>query len=136
MPKSAGRDLVLSVYNGTSYVPVAGLRTRSLTLDDTEVDVTTADSTGRWKELLTGAGVRSLSVEAAGLWDRDAGGKLALAQFTAGTLFTGRIAWPAAGLQFDASFQVQNMAFEAPYDGAGGFSMTVNSSGPVTITVT
>ena len=45
----------------------AGLRTTQLSVNGEAVNVTTKDS-GGWRELLSGAGVRSVSVSAAGIF--------------------------------------------------------------------
>ena len=51
-----GKDLLLKIFNGTSYETVAGLRSKRLTFNAETVDVTDAESAGRWRELLGGAG--------------------------------------------------------------------------------
>jgi len=50
-----------------AYTTVAGLRTTQLSINGELVVVTSKDS-GGWRELLSGAGVRSVSVSAAGIF--------------------------------------------------------------------
>ncbi len=72
MAVQKGRDLLVRMDDGTgAYVAVAGLRARRIAFDAGLVDVTTAESAGRWRELLGGAGPRHASVSGAGLF-RDA----------------------------------------------------------------
>jgi len=40
------------------FVTVAGLRTRTLAFNAAAIDITDAESAGRWRELLAGAGVK------------------------------------------------------------------------------
>jgi TP901-1 family phage major tail protein len=49
------------------YATVAGLRTTQLSINGDAVVVTNKDS-GAWRELLSGAGVRSVSVSGAGVF--------------------------------------------------------------------
>ena len=58
-----GSAFLLKVGNGGSpptYQTVAGLRTTQLSVNGDPVNVTSKDS-GGWRELLSGAGVRSVS---------------------------------------------------------------------------
>ncbi len=65
-----GSAFLLKVGNGAAppvYQTVAGLRTTQLSVNGEAVNVTTKDS-GGWRALLSGAGVRSVSVSAAGIF--------------------------------------------------------------------
>ena len=65
MPASPGRSLLLRVNTaGTTFVTAGGLRTKQVKRSTDKVDVTTADSAGRWRELLPGAAVQSLTFTA------------------------------------------------------------------------
>ena len=69
MAAQKGKDLLLKIDDGTgTFVTVAGLRTQRLALNADAVDVTHAESAGRWRELLAGAGVRRASVAGAGVF--------------------------------------------------------------------
>lgn len=69
MAAQKGKDLLLKIDDGTGlFVTVAGLRTRRFTLNAEAVDITHQESTGRWRELLAGAGVRRASVSGAGVF--------------------------------------------------------------------
>jgi TP901-1 family phage major tail protein len=62
MAAQNGKDLLLKISDGASFVTIGGLRTRRLALNADTVDVTDAESSGRWRELLDGAGVKRASV--------------------------------------------------------------------------
>ena len=60
---------------GTSpqvFTTLAGLRTTTWTINGEDVDVTTKDDNG-WQQRLAGAGVRSLSISAGGVFQDSAG---------------------------------------------------------------
>ena len=71
MAAQKGKDLLIKIHDGSSYVTVAGLRARRLAFNAETVDITHAESAGRWRELLAGAGVRRASLGGRGLF-RDA----------------------------------------------------------------
>lgn len=132
MAAKAGRDWALYIYNGTSYIQVAGLRTRSFKANSTEVDVTTADSPGRWRELLGAAGIQSLDIDAGGRFQNDAGAKLMFGAVTTAAITVARLVTP--GLQIDGSFLFSEYNSEGPYNEATDFSVKLMSSGQPTFT--
>lgn len=133
MAASAGRDWALSVLSNGSYVPVAGLRTRSFKANNTNVDITTADSAGRWRELLGGAGVQSLDIDAAGIAKNDAGAKILFGAATTSTLQTIRLV--TNGIQIDGTFLIDSYNAAGPYNEAQTFDVKLLSSGQPTITL-
>ena len=133
MPAYAGRSWALSLLIGGSYIPVAGLKTRSMTVNNTNVDVTTADSQGRWRELLGGAGIQSLDVDIAGLYQNDAGAKALFAASTQSSLVTMRLV--TQGIQIDMSAFVDQYKSDGPFNDAQTFEAKLLSSGQPTITL-
>ena len=74
MAAQAGKDILLKISDGAPtpvFTTVAGLRARTISLNAQAIDATDGDSTGRWRELLAGAGVRSVAVSGSGVF-RDA----------------------------------------------------------------
>jgi len=69
----SGNNFLLKVadkYNGSTYTTVAALRTTSLVINKSSVDVTTKSSNG-WQELLPGGGVKSIQISAEGVYSDD-----------------------------------------------------------------
>src|SRR4051795_2239237 len=65
-----GSAFLLKIGDGAvppTYRTIAGLRTTQLSVNGEAVNVTSKDS-GGWRELLSGAGVRQVSVSAAGIF--------------------------------------------------------------------
>ena len=58
MAAQKGKDLLVKLADGASLVTVAGLRARQIAFNAETVDVNDSESTGRWRELLAGAGMR------------------------------------------------------------------------------
>jgi len=70
MVAQKGKDLLLKLDTTGSggFVTVAGLRSKRLAFNAETVDVTDAESAGRWRELLAGSGVQRASVSGAGIF--------------------------------------------------------------------
>ena len=73
MSAQNGKDLLIKVdMTGTgSFTTIAGLRATRISFNAESVDVTSLDSSGGWRELLGGAGVRSANLSGSGVF-RDA----------------------------------------------------------------
>ena len=70
MPAEKGSAFLLKIGNGAQpavFATVAGMRTTQMSVNGEGVNVTSKDS-GGWRELLSGAGVRSVSVAASGIF--------------------------------------------------------------------
>lgn len=134
MSASAGRLWALSVSSdgGSTYQAVAGLRTRSFKAGNTNVDVTTADSPNRWRELLGGAGIQSIELDCAGVYQDDAGALILFQAATTSSIIKARLA--TNGLQIDGSFLVDSYNASGPYNEAETFDAKLQSSGQPTFT--
>src|SRR4051812_25427903 len=110
MSAQKGKDLLVKIFDGSSYVTVAGLRTRRLTFNAETVDVTNADSVGRWRELLAGAGVKRASISGRGLF-KDASTDATMRQtFFDGTIQNYQIVIPTFGTVAGA-FQITSLEY-------------------------
>lgn len=70
MAAQNGKDLLLKVDldgNG-SFQTMAGLRASRLSFNAETVDVTSLESTGGWRELLGGAGVKTAAISGSGIF--------------------------------------------------------------------
>src|SRR4051794_9123774 len=68
MAAQKGKDLLVKIFDGAGYTTVAGLRARRLSFNAETVDITHAESAGRWRELLDGAGIKRAAVSGRGLF--------------------------------------------------------------------
>ena len=100
MAAQRGKDILLKIGDGAepeTFVTVAGLRARTISLNARTIDVTDGDSAGRWRELLAGAGVKQASVSGAGVFRDAASDDLIRAVFFAQEARAWRLSVPDVG---------------------------------------
>ena len=68
MAAQKGKDLLIKVDQDGTFITVAGLRAKRLAFNAETVDITDAESSGRWRELLEGAGVQRASISGSGIF--------------------------------------------------------------------
>lgn len=112
-----------------TYRTVAGLRTTQMSITGDTVVITNKGS-GGWRDLLSGAGVRSVSVSAAGIFL----GSAAEAQLRTHAL-NGELA--ACELSFEdgqrmqGRFLVQRLDYAGDFNGERNYTLQLESSGEV-----
>jgi TP901-1 family phage major tail protein len=134
MAGQAGKDMLLKLSDGATtptFHTVAGLRARTITLNAQVVDATSADSPGRWRELLAGAGVRTCSVSGAGLFKDAASDAQVRASFFAGDARVWRLVVPDFGT-LEGPFQIASLEYAGAHDGEATFAITLASAGELT----
>jgi TP901-1 family phage major tail protein len=129
MGAQKGKDLLIRAGDGAGgFVAVAGLRSRQITLNAETVDVTNADSTGRWRELLAGAGVRRAAVAGSGVFrDQASDARLRLIFFE-GAIESFQIVVPAFGI-LEGPFQIASLEYRGDHAGEVIFDMSLDSAG-------
>lgn len=134
MVAQKGRDLLLKVEDGGSFVTVAGLRSKKLSFNAQVVDVTDAQSAGRWRELLGGAGVQRASVSGSGIFKDQASDALVRAAFFAGAILSWELVIPDFGT-VAGPFQVTALEYSGAHDGELLFELSLESAGALTFGV-
>ena len=130
MATQKGKDLLLKINDGTGFSTVAGLRTKTLSFNSQSVDVTHADSAGRWRELLAGAGVKRASLTASGIFKDAASDALVRQKFFDDALCNFQLVIPDFGT-VTAPFQIGTLEFTGAHDGELTFEITLESAGEV-----
>lgn len=133
MGAQKGRDLLLKLDETGSgiFETVAGLRATRLSFNADTVDVTTAESAGRWRELLAGAGLRSAAVSGSGIF-KDAASDAALRRvFFGGTNPGFEIVIPDLGV-LSGPFQITSLEYSGHHDGEAAFEVALVSAGALT----
>jgi len=125
-----GKDLLLKLANGESYVTVAGLRSKRLAFNSEAVDITDADSTGRWRELLGGAGVQRASLSASGIFKDATSDGLIRSRFFGGTISTWQLVIPDFGT-VSGPFQITALEYTGNHDGEVAFEIALESAGVI-----
>ncbi|MEF3367408.1 phage major tail protein, TP901-1 family [Methylocystis sp. 9N] len=128
MAAQKGKDLLLKISDGASFVTVAGLRTRRLALNADTVDVTDAESSGRWRELLDGAGVKRASLSGTGVFKDQASDALLRQTFFDGLLRDWQIVIPGFGV-LSGPFQIANLDYRGEHAGEVTFDISLESAG-------
>ncbi|TCL76175.1 phage major tail protein, TP901-1 family [Rhizobium sp. BK251] len=128
MVAQKGKDLLLKVHNGTAYETVAGLRSKRLAFNAETVNVTDAESAGRWRELLGGAGVQRASVSGTGIFKDAATDALVRAAFFNGAILDWQIVIPGFGT-VSGPFQATALEYSGQHDGEVTFELALESAG-------
>lgn len=133
MGAEKGSAFLLKVGNGGTpvvYTTVAGLRTTQLSVNGEAVNVTNKDS-GGWRELLSGAGVRSVSVSGAGIFTGSAAETRVRSNALAGVIDEFELSFES-GERMRGRFLVTRLDYAGDYNGERSYTMSLESSGPVT----
>ena len=130
-----GKDLLLKLDAEATgdFLTVAGLRTRRLEFSADTVDVTSADSPERWRELLAGAGVRRARLSGAGVFRDQASDAAVGSAFFVGAVRPWRVVLPDFGT-VEGPFQIAALEFAGDHDGEMTFDLSLESAGALTFT--
>jgi TP901-1 family phage major tail protein len=130
MTAQQGRALLLKIGDGAdpeTFATVAGLRATTLAFNAQSVDITNADSTEMWRELLS-AGVKSASVSGSGVF-KDAASDAAIR----GAFFDQRLAnWQIVIPSFgtvSGAFKIVSLQYDGPFDGEVKVALSLASAG-------
>lgn len=136
MVAQKGKDLLLKLDTDGqgSFVTVAGLRSKRLAFNSETVDVTNADSIGRWRELLAGAGVQRAAVSGSGIFKDSASDALLRDRFFNGAISTWQMAIPDFGV-VEGAFQITALEYSGNHDGEVTFEAALESAGAISFTV-
>lgn len=132
MAAQKGSSFLLKISNGANpavYRTVAGLRTTQMSINGDMVVVTNKDSAG-WREILTGAGTRSVSVSAAGIFLGSDAESAIRSHALAGTLDQYELSFDD-GEKLRGSFAVQRLDYAGDFNGERNYTLQLESSGPV-----
>jgi TP901-1 family phage major tail protein len=132
MPAQNGSAFLLKIGDGDTpiaYETVAGLRTTQMSINGDSVVITHKQS-GGWRELLSGAGTRSVSVSAAGIFLGSTAEAAVRAHALAGTLDDYELSFED-GARLRGRFLVQRLDYSGDFNGERTYTLQLESSGPV-----
>lgn len=134
MTKQAGRLVLIKVDTTGAgvFATIGGGQTKSITLNNEQVDVTNDQSVNQWRELLGGAGVKSMSCALKGIFDNDAAATKMFDNALSGTINDYQIIVPGIGT-FEGAFQVASCEISGEYKGAVQYSTNFESAGEITL---
>ena len=130
-----GKDLLIKVdlTGDGNFQSVAGLRATRISFNAESVDVTSLESQGVWRELLSGAGVKSAAISGSGIF-RDATSDERVRQiFFDGETPEFQVIIPDFGT-VEGAFQVTSIEYAGTHDGEATYELSLASAGLLTFT--
>jgi TP901-1 family phage major tail protein len=134
---AAGADLALRIETATpgTYVALAGMQAKSFSINNEAIETTNSDSTGRWREYLTGSlAMKTMSFSGDGVFKDGApidrlvtmvNGASGEAKFQ---LFV-----PTLGT-FEGMFKITSLELSGAHNEEIKYSMSAESNGAITFT--
>ena len=132
MAAEKGSAFLLKVGDGAgtpTYATVAGLRTTQLSINGESV-VITSKASGGWRELLSGAGTRSVSVAGAGVFTGSAAEARLKGNALAGTLDDYELSFES-GDRMRGRFLLTRLDYAGDFNGERSYTLALESSGQV-----
>ncbi|MEX6632152.1 phage major tail protein, TP901-1 family [Hyphococcus lacteus] len=134
MTAQRGKDLLLKLSDASdpeAFSIIGGLRTKTLSLNTQMIDVTHSQSSGGWRELLVGGGVRQASVSGAGVFLNDASAVTVRSVFFAGETRNWQIIIPGFGT-IAGAFLITNLDYAGEHDREATMALALESAGAIT----
>ena len=133
MAAQNGKDLLVKIdmTGDGSFQTVAGLRATRLSLNAEPVDVTSLESTGGWRELLGGAGMKTAAISGSGVFkDADTDAR-ARQIFFDGETPEFQVVVPDFGI-IEGKFQITSIEYAGAHNGEATYEMSMASAGALT----
>lgn len=132
MAAEKGSAFLLKVGDGAAtpaYTTIAGLRTTQLSINGDSVVITNKGSAG-WRELLSGAGVRSVSASGAGVFTGSAAEARIKTNALSGVLDDYELSFES-GERLRGRFLVTRLDYAGDFNGERSYTLSLESSGAV-----
>ena len=132
MSAERGSAFLLKIGSGgaePSYATVAGLKTTQLSVNGDAVAITNKDS-GGWRDLLSGAGVRSVSVAASGIFTGSAAETKVRGLALSGGIERYELSFES-GEKMRGQFLVTRLEYAGDFNGERNYTLALESSGEV-----
>lgn len=132
MAAERGSAFLLKIGSGgetPSFATVAGLKTTQLSINGDAVAITNKGS-GGWRELLSGAGVRSVSVAASGIFTGSSAESEIRGLALSGTLQDYELSFES-GERLRGEFLVTRLDYAGDFNGERNYTLALESSGEV-----
>lgn len=135
MAAQNGKDLLikLDMTGSGTFETIAGLRATRMSFNAESIDVTSLESTGGWRELLGGAGVKSASLSGSGVF-RDEGTDERTRQiFFDGETPDYQVVIPDFGI-IEGAFMVTSIEYAGTHNGEATYELSLASAGALGFT--
>ena len=130
-----GKDLLikLDMTGGGQFDTIAGLRATRISFNAESVDVTSLESSGGWRELLAGAGVKSAAISGSGVFRDEATDERARQIFFDGLMPEFQVIIPDFGI-VEGPFQITSVEYAGSHNGEATYELAMASAGALTFT--
>jgi TP901-1 family phage major tail protein len=133
MAGQRGRDVLVRIGDGgtpESFVLVAGIRARTITLSAGLVDATTAQSPNAWRELIAGAGTKRAEVAGSGKFKDAVSDERMRAAYFGNRAANFELVVAGFGV-LRGPFVVAELSYSGEHDGEAEFSARLASAGVI-----
>lgn len=133
MAAQNGKDLLVKIdmTGGGMFEAAAGLRATRISLNAETVDVTSLESTGGWRELLGGAGVKTAAISGSGVFKDEATDERARQIFFDGETPDFQVIVPGFGT-LQGPFQITSIEYAGSHNGEATYELSLASAGALT----
>lgn len=114
-----------------TYQTLAGIRSATFTLDKETVDITSQDDTSRYRQLLSGAGVKSMSIKGSGVFKDSASEATARTYWAADTIRNVQVIIPSF-YSITGLMSITNIEYAGEHNGEATYSISIDSGGDLT----
>lgn len=130
MAAQNGKDLLikLDLTGAGQFETIAGLRATRVSFNAESVDVTSLESQGGWRELLSGAGVKSASISGSGVFKDTDTDERARQIFFDGVTPSFQVIIPGFGI-VSGPFQMTSLEYAGSHNGEVTYEMSLASAG-------
>ena len=135
MTAQNGKDLLIKVdmTGDGQFETAAGLRATRISFNAETVDVTSLESTGGWREVLGGAGVKSASISGSGVFKDAESDERIRDMFFEGDTPGFQVIIPDFGT-IEGPFLVSSIEYAGSHNGEATYEMSLTSAGQITFT--
>ena len=135
MAVQRGKDLLLKVdqTGAGEFETIAGLRATRISFNAEQVDVTSLESAGGWRELLAGAGVKSASISGSGVFRDEATDERARQIFFDAEMPNFQVIIPDFGI-VEGRFQIGSIEYSGSHEGEATYEISLASAGALSFT--
>ncbi|MBU2869027.1 phage major tail protein, TP901-1 family [Pacificibacter marinus] len=135
MAAQNGKDLLikLDMTGAGQFETIAGLRATRISFNTESVDVTSLESSGGWRELLGGAGVKSASISGSGVFKDENTDERARQIFFDGEVPNFQVIIPDFGT-VEGAFQLTSIEYAGSHNGEATYELSMSSAGELTFT--
>jgi TP901-1 family phage major tail protein len=128
-----GKDLLIKIdMTGDGlFETAAGLRATRINFNAETVDVTSLDSTGGWREVLGGAGVKTASISGLGVFKDESTDERVREIFFDGETPDFQVIVPDFGT-IEGPFLVSSIEYSGAHNGEATYEMSLTSAGEIT----